>query len=124
MSDGKTILFVYNADSGVLPRMKDYTTKESSAPGRDFCNLSAITNSPIGMKKDWKRYIRELNIPSQFMNRNEFSAEFGQALNSFPAVLIRHGQALCLLLSTDELNRCRELEDLTGLIDMKIAQVP
>jgi|WetSurMetagenome_2_1015567.scaffolds.fasta_scaffold229393_2 hypothetical protein len=124
MSDGKTILFVYNADSGVLAGMKDYCTGGGTPPGRGCCNLSAITFSPVGMKKDWKRYVRELKIPSRFMDRNEFAAEFGQAITSFPAVLLRRGRELALLLSTDELNRCRELEDLTGLLDMRIAQVP
>lgn len=120
MSYGKTLLFVYNSDSGMVSGLKDYA-KISTVSGRDVCNLSAITFSPIGMKKDWKRFIRETGYPSRFLTRNEFLSEAGTGFTTFPAVLIQAGKELLLVASTDEINRCQCLEDLISLVRGRLA---
>ncbi|MCK9631589.1 MAG: hypothetical protein M0R30_08085 [Methanoregula sp.] len=124
MSYGKTLLFVYNADSGVLPGMKDYSLKSGTSHAKQFCNLTAITNSPIGMKKDWKRFVRELGIPARFLNRNEFVSEIGAGLISFPAILVQTGKDLLMLASSEEINRCRSLEDLISLVRLRSSEIP
>lgn len=116
MTYGKTLLFVYNADSGVLPGMKDYSSKTGASPGKDLCNLTALTHSPIGMKKDWKRFVKELGIPARFLNRNEFFYEVGTGITTFPSILVQAGKDLLVVVSTDEINRCQSLEDLICLI--------
>ena len=123
MSYGKTLLFVYNADGGVLPGMKDYSSKTGASHGKDSCNLTAITYSPIGMKKDWKRFIRELGVPARFMNRNEFSSEVGTGLTTFPTILVQVGKDILQVASTDEINRCQCLEDLMSLVQQRIAGI-
>ena len=99
----------------MLSGLKDYS-KISAVSGRDTCNLSAITFSPIGMKKDWKRFIRETGYPSRFLTRNEFLTEIGTGLTTFPAILIQAGKDLLLVASTDDINRCQCLEDLISLV--------
>ncbi|MDD1694497.1 MAG: hypothetical protein LUQ71_07215 [Methanoregula sp.] len=124
MSYGKTLLFVYNADSGVFPGMKDYSLKSGTSNTRQFCNLTAITNSPIGMKKDWKRFVRELDIPARFLNRNEFVSEIGAGLITFPAILVQTGKDLLMLASSEEINRCQSLEDLINLVKARSREIP
>ncbi|MDD4137002.1 MAG: hypothetical protein PHT99_03790 [Methanoregula sp.] len=116
MTYGKTLLFVYNADSGILPGMKDYSSKTGGSQGKDCCNLTAITHSPIGMKKDWKRFVKELGIPARFLNRNEFFSEVDTGITTFPSILVQAGKDLLVVASTDEINRCQNLEDLISLI--------
>jgi len=118
-----TLLFVSNSDSGVLPQIKNYSA-HAAVPRADGCNLSALTHSPVGMKKEWKRFLKEQRLPSRVLDRNEFSAQFGSEVVTFPVVLIRTGAGLRVLVSTDELNRCRELEDLMGLLQQRLCPVP
>ena len=123
MSYGKTLLFVYNADSGVLPGMKDYSSKTGGSQGKDSCNLTVITHSPVGMKKDWKRFVKELGIPVRFMNRNEFVSEVGAGLITFPAILLNTGTDLLMVASSEEINLCRCLEDLINLLQARCANI-
>ncbi|MFA6332660.1 MAG: hypothetical protein WCX22_06910 [Methanoregula sp.] len=123
MSYGKTLIFVYNADGGVLPGMKDYSSKTGGSHGKDSCNLTAITYSPIGMKKDWKRFVKDLGIPARFLNRNEFFSELGTGITTFPAILVQAGKDLLLVASSDEINRCQNLEDLISLVQPRCANL-
>lgn len=124
MSYGKTLLFIYNADSGVLPGLKEYSSKTSTSQARDFCNLTAITSTPIGMKKDWKRFVRELEIPARFLNRNEFISEIGAGLVTFPAILVQIGKDLLIVASSEEINRCSCLDDLISLVRQRSQEIP
>ena len=124
MSYGKTLLFVYNADSGVLPGLKDYSIPSGTSHAKQFCSLTAITNTPIGMKKDWKRFVRDLGIPARFLNRNEFISEIGAGLISFPAILVQTGKDLLMLASSEEINRCQSLEDLISLVQSRSSEIP
>jgi hypothetical protein len=124
MSYGKTLLFVYNAESGVLPAIKDYASNGGTASAKNVCNLTAITNSPIGMKKDWKRFVRDLGIPARFLNRNEFVSEIGAGLITFPAILVQTGKDLLMVASSEEINRCQCLEDLISLVQIRAREIP
>jgi hypothetical protein len=116
----KSLLFVYNQDSSMLQAIKDYTTSTSSGPRTDDCTLCAITHSPVGMKKEWKRYIRDLKIPSRFLNRNEFFSEFGDFQTTFPVILLQKGKDLAVLIHAEELDRCGTLNDVITLIEQHL----
>jgi hypothetical protein len=119
----KTLIFVYNTDSGVLGVIRDFSAHTKSASGSDVCNLSTITHSPVGMKKEWKRFLKDLEIPSQSLGRNEFTSKFGNLQITYPVVLLQKGTALTILIGTDELNRCRDLGDLILLVKGRILDI-
>jgi len=123
MYQDESLLFVYNNDSGMLQNFKQYSLSTSTSCSGG-CNLAAITHSPVGMKKDWKRFIRELNSPTRFLDKNEFSCEFRGVTTMYPCILRKNGSMLSVLVSTEEINRCRELEDLIGLIRQRLSLVP
>ena len=114
----KTLLIVDNTDSGVLPSLKDFSTGKAGASGAGTCTLSAITHSPVGMKKEWKRFLKDLDIPSRSLERGEFIAEFGHGhpQMTFPVVLIQKGTELTIVVNTEELSRCKDLTDLINLL--------
>ena len=116
----KTLLVVYNTNSGVLDSLKNYSTGMAPASGADICTLSAITHSPVGMKKEWKRFLKDLDIPSRTLDRNAFSSEFGHYKTTFPVVLVQKGTELEVLIGTEELNRCRDLSDLILLMKQRL----
>ena len=121
MPMGKTLVFVYNTSSEVLPKIKDYGRK-NAVPETDRCNLYEITHTPVGMKKSWKRFITELGIPVRLLNANEFSSEFGAGILTFPGALIQSGKDLSLFIRTDEINRCAGIEDLISLVQQRYAE--
>lgn len=121
MPKGTTLVFVYNASSDVLPKMKDYASKKTIL-STDRCNLYEITHSPVGMKKNWKRFISDLDIPVRLLSSNEFSAEFGSGIVNFPVVLLQRGREFTLFIGTDEINRCSRLEDLISLVQQRFTE--
>jgi len=118
MQGSETLLVVDNTDSGVLPSLKDFSTGKVGASRAGTFTISSITHSPVGMKKEWKRFLKDLEIPSRTLERGEFIAEFGSGHSpmTYPVVLIQKGTELSVLISTEELSRCRDLNDLITLL--------
>lgn len=116
MPDSKTLLFVYNIDSRVLQSLHDYSAGRAVASGQISCSLMAMTHSPVGMKKEWKRFLKELVIPSRSLDKNEFIAEFGARQITYPAILVKKGGDLILLITTEDIARCRDLGELISLV--------
>ena len=120
MPGSRVLIFVYNTNSSVLEALRDYTAGPAAAPGKDICTLCALTHSPVGMKKEWKRFLKDVGIPFRFLNRDEFLSEFGNIRTAFPVVLVQEGKELKLLAGTEELNRCRDLSDLILLMQQHL----
>jgi len=121
MQPGRSLVFVYNVDSETLPKSNDHM--RMAILGKETCSLLAVTFSPIGMKKEWKRFVHDLGIPVRFMSRNECISEFRTATASFPAAFLQTGNDLTLFISTDEINRCAQLEDLISLVQQRLTQI-
>ncbi|MFA4877002.1 MAG: hypothetical protein WC586_06280 [Methanoregula sp.] len=118
MPGQKTILFIYNTDSAVIRAPRDYTAGAAMLPP-ETCPLVTITHSPLGIKKEWKRFVRDLKTPSRFLDRIEFAREFKVPPVAFPAVLILEDARLSVLISAEELRQCRDLSDLILLIKQR-----
>lgn len=120
MRSGQVLIFVYNCDRGNLSAIRNYTRKtvDEKAPE---CTLLALISSPVGIKKGWKRFVSELDIPSRFLHRDEYEEEFGAILASLPAVLLHRQKTKSLFISADELSRVQSLEDLILLVSQRLA---
>jgi len=122
MPGSKILLIVDNTDSGMLPSLKDFSVGTSTASRAGTCTISSITHSPVGMKKEWKRFLKDLDIPSRTLEKSEFLSEFKSGLHqmTFPVVFIQKGTELTVLISTEELNQCRDLNDLIVLMRRRL----
>ena len=122
MPGSKTLLIVDNTDSGVLPSLKDFSAGTIAATGAGTRTISTMIHSPVGMKKEWKRFLKELEIPSRTLERSEFTSEFGTGhpRMTFPVVFIQTGTELAVLLSTEELSQCRDLHDLILIMRQRL----
>jgi hypothetical protein len=123
MPDTPALLFVHNIDSGVLSALHDYSSSKVPASATGACPLSTLTHSPVGIKKEWKRFLKDLRLPSRTLDRNEFLAEFGQRPFTFPVVVLKKGVELSVFISTAELSLCNDLGALIRLVKERLTVV-
>lgn len=122
MKSKTAILFVYNADSGIFNALSDWAHKILS-PATYACSLCALTYSHFGMREAWKRFLKGLDFPAEFLHRDEFRARFGRE-DCLPAVFLRRLDDLQELLGCHDLDASKDLEDLTGRIEAALDALP
>jgi hypothetical protein len=115
----QSLLFVYNADSGTLNALKDAIHKVVK-PSTYPCSLCAVTYGNIGMKQEWKRYIDGLEIPVEFLHKDEFCEQYDCQAVTYPvAFLIENGKRT-ELISTKEMDATNSLDDMINLVNEKL----
>ena len=112
------LIFVYNADSGLMNTLLDIGHK-IVAPQTYACNLCAITHSTFSMRDEWKRFVDDLKIPIEFLHRDELSKQYGIHDAALPAVFRETDKGLEVWISREEINRCRSLDELKRLVEQK-----
>lgn len=119
----KKLVFVYNADSGVINLIKDFW-KKILRPSTYECNLCFQTFGIFSMKKDWKSFINKLNIETEFLHRDEFEREYDIKDAKYPSAYILENGYLTLMISDDEMNLVKSLDEMKLLVISKINNLP
>ena len=120
MESKTTIIFVYNADSGLINGMKDYFHKIVK-PATYKCNLCAVTFGNLGIKNSWKTFISGLKNDVEFLHRDEFQKQFNLKDISYPSAFIKKDEKIKLLISSDEINKVKTIPELINLVKKKIS---
>ena len=114
------LLFVYNADGGLLPGLQDLFHKLLS-PATYPCSLCAVTYGVATVRPEWQRFIKALPVPVAFWHRDEFAyaypAHGGARLPA--AFAVAADGALTPFISTAELDAA----DLNGLMELVRARL-
>lgn len=71
------LLFVYNADGGLLAGLQDIFHKILS-PATYPCSLCGVTYGAAGMRPEWRQFVRALPLPVEFLHRDEFARAYPQ----------------------------------------------
>lgn len=114
-----TLLFVYNADTGLFNVVTDYAHKILS-PKTYPCHLCAITYGNMGMNKKWKEYISHLSIPIEFLHRDEFQKRYHLQQTQLPAAFVKTGDDIRKLMDHSEIKACPSVDALMDLVSKKI----
>ncbi len=117
-----TILFVYNAKSGLINGAKDYLHKIVS-PKTYACNLCALTYDGSIMSAQWKKFIKGLLFPYEFLHKDEFEKKY-KINEPLPAIFLVQGKSLITFMSAKEINACKTIEELISLVNNKIEKLP
>ncbi|MCB2377159.1 hypothetical protein LGH70_06170 [Hymenobacter sp. BT635] len=117
------LIFVYNADAGLLNGLLDLAHKMIS-PTTYPCSLCAITYG-TRMRPEWKSFIDSLPLESQFLHRDEFSAVYPWlAQERLPAVFLKDDfSELHSFITAEELNKA-DLAGLKHLVQQRLQLVP
>jgi hypothetical protein len=106
-----TLIFVYNANSGLLNAVFDATHKLVS-PQTYNCQLCNLTHNAIREKKLWKRYQKQQDAKFLFYHKDEFKRLYPKIKVKYPAVLKLDHTQMNLLLSEEALKSINSTEDL------------
>jgi hypothetical protein len=117
MKDKKSLVFVYNAKSGLLDTIIDYAHKMVS-PSTYPCNLCALTFNTFGMKNQWKAFIDSLPVDVEFLHKNEFLDKYKMDGN-FPSAYMKN-KDITLFISQEEMNSLKTLDELMKLVKKKL----
>lgn len=115
----KKIIFVYNADSGVINLVKDFW-KKILRPSSYECNLCRQTYGFFNVKKDWKLFIDNLDIDTEFLHRDEFEKKYNIMDAEYPSAYIYESENLKLLISENEMNSVKNLDEMEVLVLSKV----
>lgn len=109
------LIFVYNADSGLLNVVADAVHK-AVRPSTYPCNLCAVTFAATGMRKEWKEFVSSLEHPVRFLHRDELADAYGIEDVSLPAAFIVKDDEIHPWISAEEINAVRSLAELKQLV--------
>ena len=116
------LVFVYNADSSVFSQVSD-VVKKIVTPNNCECSLCLITYGVVSMKDEWKKYIDTIPLHKEFLHRDEFQRKYPEQRDTkLPAIYIFQNNSLDLLISSDDINVQKNINDLKGLIDTQLRE--
>jgi hypothetical protein len=114
----RKILFVYNADSGMINFMLDAAHKIFS-PSTYPCNLCALTYTPTGLPR-WRRFVKKLPWPTEFLHKDELATQYGVADAPLPAAFLWDGRTLQPWITAEEMTRFGSLDELITAVSQKL----
>jgi len=109
------LVFIYNADSGLFNTMTDIAHKIFS-PASYNCQLCALTHSYFSAKVEWKQFISGIDIPLEFLHKDEYLKKYPAQLKDFPAIVLEQANQQTVMIDASALNQCNSLEELKTLI--------
>ncbi len=110
-----TLVFAYNADSGLFNTLTDMAHKILS-PATYPCHLCALTYGNLGMRREWRDFVAHLDARVELLHADELKGRYGVEAEPLPAVFLRQGSGLELLLHKNALEACQTLAALKFLV--------
>lgn len=118
-----TLVFVYNADDGLLAALADAVHKVVS-PGTYPCSLCAITYGAVSMKPAWRAYLKALPYTTRFLHRQGFARAYPGLTVTLPAVLLDAGGSTRVLIDAGTLDGLRDVDGLIAALEAALAGAP
>ncbi|MAG01825.1 hypothetical protein CMI42_00660 [Candidatus Pacearchaeota archaeon] len=115
----KKLIFVYNANSGPFNSLAD-TLHKTFSPKTYKCNLCKITYGAFNMREDWREFINQLNIKTEFLHKDEFEKVYPGKKTDLPAILLNIDKKLQILLNTKEIESITDLNELKNLVKKRL----
>lgn len=116
------LLFVYNADSGIVNALRDLVHKNVS-PSTYQCNLCALTFSNVGMRGDWAEFVDGIGYPVEFLHRDELRERYGMDDVLLPVVLRKDADDVSVLIPAEEIDKLWTLDELKGLVSIRVREM-
>jgi hypothetical protein len=113
------LLFVYNANAGIVAGIMDSIHKTLS-PATYPCDLCAITYGAFSMNPKWKAWLKAQPFESVFYHRPDFRTAYPDVTVDLPVILVdRDGQVETLIAAT-EFKGAASVDQLIALIESRL----
>jgi hypothetical protein len=119
VSSAKEMILVYNAYGGIYPGIVDFVNKEIF-PKSYPCNLCYLTFGTFSMKPEWKEFLESLPYKKTELHKDDFKRSYLPESLPLPVILISNGTTVQILVSVEEINQCKTLQQLKELVQSKI----
>ena len=119
MNSDSKLIFVYNADSGWVNLAIDVLHKTFS-PQTYACSLCTLTFGTYSMHEPWKEFVNSLDVGVEFLHRDDLAKRFGISDVPLPAAFEQTGARINVWIHADEMNQCKSLDDLIGLVRQRL----
>ncbi len=115
--DGGRLVFVYNADSGLLNAAKDIWHRVTS-PSTYPCALCKLTYGTTGMDRRWRQFVESLDVPVEFLHRDELAsrADIDAARAELPVGLLVRAGSTQVVVTAAEMRDVATVDDLIALV--------
>ena len=113
------LIFIYNADSGLLNTVKDFWHK-ALRPSTYQCNLCQTTFGTFGAKKEWKSFINTLEVDTEFLHKDEFLEKYDVPYAKYPSAYLLQDGILKLLISQEEMDKVTTTTEMEDLVSSKL----
>ena len=104
------LVFVYNADSGVVNTLLDSAHKILS-PSTYECQLCELTYGVFKENEAWKMFRESLSEDVQFLHRDEFEKQFQESFE-YPVLLRKNDGSFEVLLSAEGFKKAGDTQSL------------
>ncbi|MBY8988858.1 MAG: hypothetical protein KGD61_10420 [Candidatus Lokiarchaeota archaeon] len=118
-NDNNKLVFIWNADSGLINTVKDFWHK-ALRPSTYQCNLCQTTFGTFGPKKDWKSFINDLGIESEFLHKDEFLEKYDVKDAKYPSAYILKNGNLSIFITQKEMDEVKTLTEMEELVTSKL----
>jgi len=113
------LIFVYNADSGLLNSVKDLVHK-NLRPKTYPCRLCALTYNNTGMRSQWKDFVNGLDNDVIFLHKDELKDQYPDMDPELPAAFILIDGRMRSFISAGEMNGLGSLNELMEMVSSRI----
>lgn len=117
--DELQLIFVYNANGDLFSSLTDFAHKIIS-PATYECQLCKLTYGNFLIKNEWKKFIENLPLKSVFVYRVQFEKQY-KVKDDFPSIFVTMNSVPEKIISRNEIENCKTLEELKTLVTQKIS---
>lgn len=112
------LIFIYNANSGLFPLLKDVTHKIIS-PKTYPCSLCALTYDTFSESKAWKLFRKNTTTKMVFYHKDEFEIHY-TSVYKYPCILQENSKGIYEVVSKQTLDKLSNVEELIQIIKTEI----
>ena len=130
--DKDKLIFVFNADTGGKWKGFKETLHKSFRPSTYDCNLCAVTYGAFGMKKEWKSFVSNIDVPvesmgrdifgMEFLHKDEFDKKYHLKDAKYPSAYLETKDGIQVFISQEEMNKIKDIPELKAIVNKKIEE--
>lgn len=124
MSGPTALVFVYNAEPGMVAGLLD-TIHKTLSPDTYACSLCGITYGALSMRSEWRQWLKAQPWDAVFHHRPEFRIAFPTYADlDLPAVLRRDEGTLSVVLDAPTMRALADIPSLIAALETRLSVAP